>query len=139
MDKIFSKLDILGGPINRVIYIECTKHSLVSLDYSFKLFSRFSLQQKQELLAGRKYQISNKSFGVKPFTDRVVAVSFRDHFIKDSYRIFKGQQEQCLSFLDFYLEDKTIEFCPKEFIYRTKYGNILKFDNIQDFKDAVRK
>lgn len=122
----------------QVILIESAKFTIIALDYNDQLISKLSQEHRAELMSGVRRQISNKSYGIKPFNDRIIAVSFRDHFIKDSYRFFKGTAEECFAFMDFYMEQQP-EFKPVEFVYKTRFGSTLRYLDVEQFKQAVRK
>ena len=129
---------MLSTPQQEVVLVETSRHCLIALDYKTPLFNSMTHEQKAELTMGKRIQISNKSYGIRPFNDRIIAVTFRDHFIRDSYRFFRGSKDECLSFLSFYIE--SVEgFKPKIFRYKTKFGGLLKFTTFNLFEDAIRK
>ena len=119
-----------------VVFVELSKCSIICLDYKFQIIKKLTPYQKNELILGTKRQVSNRDLGIPPFTERFIAVSYRDHFIRDSYRVFKGKSDECVAFLKFYISEG---FSPENFLYKTKFGSLLKFNDITKFEDAIRK
>ena len=66
-------------PQQEVVLVETSRHCLIALDYKSPLFGVMSQEQKSELTSSKRIQISNKSYGIRPFNDRIIAVTYRDH------------------------------------------------------------
>ena len=119
----------------KVILLQEAKLSLIALEYDDLIFNLLSQENKQDLLTARRRIISKKVSKESPFIGQVIATQYQDHYIKSNYRIFKGHQDDCVNFLKFYVDKG--EFQPTQFVFITKYSNVVKVKSLEEFLKIV--
>lgn len=121
----------------KVILVQHSKFFIVALDYDKQLYNLLSTARRAELLAGNRRMISKRLIPVKPFSEQVIATAFKDHYIKDTCRFFKGTKKECEDFIEFYMNEDNPTFSPDQFVLYTKFGNTLKYKNYEEFLKAI--